>query len=90
MKKRSPHASTDTGSCQLHYQAASYQIEVVGHLDARNAIWFEGLTLTHSYDDAGTPITCITGEIPDQAALHGLLNKIRDLGLPLLSMHYVR
>lgn len=84
-------SQTCTGKCtyQLLYQAAIYQIEVVGHLDAQKATWFEGLTLTHRYDGAGTPITRITGEIQDQAALHGLLHRIQDLGLALLSVNCV-
>lgn len=59
-----------------------YAIRVAGHLDQRWANWFDGLTLTHPGD--GT--TVIDGPVVDQAALHGLLQKIRDLGLPLLSV----
>ncbi len=90
MEERSPPTRKGKCTCQLHYQAATYQIEVVGHLDAQKATWFEGLTLTHRHDDAGTPITRITGEIQDQTALHGLLGRIRDLGLPLLSVRRVQ
>ena len=67
-------------------QAASYRIEVVGHLDSNKATWFEGLTLANEHGEDGTPITIMTGEILDQAMLHGLLTIIRDLGLPLLSV----
>ena len=67
-------------------QQASYQIEVVGHLDVNKATWFEDLTLANEFGEDGTPITIMTGEVQDQAALHGLLTKIRDLGLPLLSV----
>jgi hypothetical protein len=70
-------------------QRASYQIEVVGHLDIKRATWFEGLTLAVGYGEDGTPITSITGEILDQAALHGLLTVIRDLGLPLLAVNRI-
>lgn len=62
-----------------------YEIKIKGHLDERWADWFEGMTFTHESD--GT--TTLTGSLPDQAALHGLLNGIRDLGLPLLSVHSV-
>jgi hypothetical protein len=65
---------------------ASYRIEVAGHLNVRKATWFHGLALTNDYDDDGTPVTIIAGEVADQAMLHGLLSKIRDLGLPLLSV----
>ena len=61
-----------------------YEIRVKGHLDARWAAWFDGLTLTHGSD--GT--TIIDGLVADQAALHGLLQKIRDLGLPLISVNH--
>jgi hypothetical protein len=65
--------------------AGWYEIRVQGHLDARWAAWFDGLTLTHGGD--GT--TVIHGPVADQAALHGLLHKIRDLGLPLISVNHV-
>jgi len=63
-------------------EPSQYVIRVAGHLDGRWAAWFDGLALTHQ--DDGT--TVLTGRVPDQAALHGLLHKIRDLGLPLLSV----
>lgn len=59
-----------------------YELRLQGHLDARWAVWFDGLTLTHETD--GTTSLC--GPIVDQAALHGLLQKIRDLGVPLISI----
>jgi hypothetical protein len=63
-------------------EAGQYEIRVKGHLDARWAAWFDGLTLTHDGD--GT--TLIHGPVVDQAALHGLLQKVRDIGLPLVSV----
>jgi hypothetical protein len=86
MKSDSSRTSICNCIYQLLYQAAIYRIEVVGHLDANKATWFEGLTITHRYDDDGMPITCIAGEVRDQAALHSLLHKTQDLGLPLLSV----
>jgi hypothetical protein len=62
-----------------------YEIRLKGHLDGRWAAWFDGLTVTRGGD--GT--TVIHGPVADQAALHGLLQKTRDLGLPLLSVNYV-
>ncbi len=62
--------------------AEPYEIRVQGRLDARWATWFDGFTLTPGPD--GT--TVITGTVLDQAALHGLLQSLRDLGLPLLSV----
>jgi hypothetical protein len=59
-----------------------YEIRLKGHLDARWAAWFDGLTLTRVSD--GT--TVLGGPVVDQAALHGLLQKVRDLGLPLVSV----
>ncbi|MDX6258557.1 MAG: hypothetical protein QOH84_245 [Kribbellaceae bacterium] len=59
-----------------------YEIRLQGHLDARWAAWFDGLDLTNESD--GT--TVISGPVADQAALHGLLQKVRDTGLPLLSI----
>lgn len=62
-----------------------YEIRVKGLLDARWAVWFDGLTLTHG--SGGT--TIMHGPVADQAALHGFLQKIRDLGLPLISVNPV-
>jgi hypothetical protein len=59
-----------------------YQIRLKGHLDAQWTDWFAGLTI--SLQENGD--TLLTGPVVDQAALHGLLKKIRDLGLPLLSV----
>jgi hypothetical protein len=61
-----------------------YEIRVKGNLDSRWAAWFGGLALTHGSE--GT--TLIHGPVADQAALHGLLQKIRDLGLPLISVNH--
>ncbi len=60
----------------------NYEIRLKGRLDARWAAWFDGLGLTHE----GNGTTVIHGPVVDQAALHGLLNKVRDLGLPLVSV----
>ena len=69
-----------------HYdRPGRYEIRVKGHLDTRWAAWFDGLTLTHGSD--GT--TIIRGPVADQAALYGLLQKTRDLGLPLISVNHV-
>ena len=62
-----------------------YEIRLMGHLDARWAAWFDGLSITRSSD--GT--TLIRGPVADQAALHGLIQKTRDLGLPLISVTFV-
>ena len=59
-----------------------YEIRLKGHLDGKWAAWFEGLTIT--LEDNGD--TLITGLVVDQAALHGLLKKVRDLGMPLVSV----
>ncbi len=66
-------------------QPVVYQIRLAGHLRAQWAEWFEGLTVT--LEPAGT--TLLTGPIVDQAALYGLLKKVRDLGLPLLAVNQV-
>jgi hypothetical protein len=59
-----------------------YAIRVIGYVDARWSEWFDGLTI--SSDQSGE--TMISGEIADQAALHGTLNKIRNLNLELVSL----
>jgi len=62
--------------------SSRYEIRLGGRLDARWADWFDGMTLTHTDDGA----TVLTGTVLDQAALHGMLHKVRDLGLPLLAV----
>jgi hypothetical protein len=63
-----------------------YQIRVRGHLDDSWSEWFEGLNVTHEKDG----ITVLTGPVTDQPSLHGLLAKIRDLGLPLVSVNCIK
>lgn len=60
-----------------------YQIRVNGHLDDTWAEWFEGLTITN-HDDG---VSLLSGRLPDQAALHGILNRISSLGLKLISVN---
>ena len=62
-----------------------YVIRVEGHLEARWATWFDGMSLATESD--GT--TTIHGPVVDQAALHGLLQKLRDVGIPLISLTQV-
>jgi hypothetical protein len=64
------------------HEPGSYEIRLQGHLGTRWAAWFDGLSVTHESD--GT--TVIHGPVVDQAALYGLLQKVRDLGLPLISV----
>ena len=66
-----------------------YEIKVKGHLDEVRSYWFEGLTMTPGLSEDGTPITTFTGHLVDQAALHGVLAKIRDMNLPLISVTQV-
>ena len=67
-------------------QPMVYQIRLKGHLGAQWTDWFEGLTIT--LEDNGD--TLVTGPVVDQAALHGLLKKVRDLGMPLVSVIQVQ
>ena len=66
-----------------HDDPERYEIRITGHLDARWAALFDGLALTREAD--GT--TLLTGLVTDQAALHGLLQRVRDLGVPLVSVN---
>ena len=63
-----------------------YQIRIKGHLGSQWTDWFGGLTITLEEDGD----TLLTGPVVDQAALHGLLKKVRDLGMPLLSVTRVK
>ena len=67
-------------------QPMIYQIRIKGHLGREWTDWFEGLAIT--LEDNGE--TLLTGPVVDQAALHGLLRKVRDLGIPLLSVVCVK
>lgn len=62
-----------------------YKIRVDGHLDEHWSAWFDDLTLTHESDRT----TSLCGFVPDQAALHGLLMKVRDLGIILISVEVI-
>ena len=75
-----PHASTDDPE-----EPGRYEIRLRGRLESRWAAWFDGLSLTHESD--GTSV--LRGPVADQAALHGLLQKVRDLGLPLIAVMQV-
>jgi hypothetical protein len=75
-----PHVSTEE-----YHEPGRYEIRLKGHLDARWASRFAGLSLSHARD--GT--TILAGPVVDQAALYGLLRTVRDLGLPLLSVTHV-
>ena len=70
-------------STEDNYESGLYEIRIKGHLDDRWAAWFGGLTMT--LEDNGD--TLLTGSVVDQAALHGLLRKVRDLGMPLISVN---
>ena len=72
-------------STEDHYEPGLYEIRIKGHLADRWAGWFEDLTITLEEDGH----TLLTGSVVDQAALHGLLRKVRDLGVPLLSVNRV-
>ena len=75
--------SNDINSESDPGQPLVYQIRIKGHLGREWTDWFGGLTLT-ALDNGET---LLTGPVVDQAALHGLLRKVRDLGMPLLSVN---
>jgi hypothetical protein len=72
-------------SSEDRYEPGLYEIRVKGHLDDRWVHWFGGLTIT--LEDNG--VTLLTGPVVDQAALFGLLKKVRDTGMTLLSVNRV-
>jgi hypothetical protein len=66
-------------------QPVVYEIRIKGHLGPQRMVWFDGLTITLEEDGN----TLLTGPVIDQAALHGILKKVRDLGMPLLLVNSV-
>ena len=80
--QRNLKTAHEVGAQHHPNQPLVYQIRIEGHLGRQWTSWFEGLTIT--LEENGD--TALTGPVVDQAALHGLLRKVRDLGLPLLSV----
>ena len=74
--------SNELESKPTPFQPMVYQIRLKGHLGSQWTDWFEGLNITLEEDGD----TLLTGPVIDQAALHGLLKKVRDLGMPLVSV----
>ena len=72
------HTNLETEPCQ----PVVYQVRIKGHLGGQWQDWFGGLAI--SLEDNGE--TLLTGPVADQAALHGLLRRVRDLGMPLVSI----
>jgi hypothetical protein len=71
-------------------QPATYQIKVPGHLDESWSDWAGGMKITVENGDDGPPTTTLTGVVADQAALQSLLRRLYSLGLPLISVNWVR
>jgi hypothetical protein len=84
--KRDRAMSNEINSESDPDQAMIYQIRIEGHLGREWADWFGGMAIT--LEDNGN--TLLTGPVVDQAALHGLLRKVRDVGIPLLSVIRVK
>ena len=82
---RNPDTTTGTPAA-AHDQIQHYEFRVKGRLTPRWSAWFDGLIIE---TDAADGTTAIRGPIVDQAALHGLLQKLRDVGIPLLSLTQV-
>jgi hypothetical protein len=70
---------------QKRNACASYEIKVQGHLDTEWSEWLYGMTITHEQDGA----TTLSGPLPDQTVLHSVLDRIRDMNLPLISVKQI-
>ena len=76
---------TDLEPQAAPFHSMVYQIRIKGHLSSQWSDWFDGLNVELEEDGD----TLLTGPVVDQAALHGLLKKVRDLGMPLLSVNQI-
>jgi hypothetical protein len=81
IQSRCPRDAADATLSEIGDQVR-YQIRIQGHLDSTWSEWFDGLTIVNLADG----VTMLEGDLVDQPALHGVLHKIRDLGLPLLAV----
>lgn len=77
--------SSQPVSTDDHHEPGNYEIRIMGHLDDRWADWFEGMTITLETNGE----TRLTGPVADQSALHGLLKKVRDLGVRLIAVNRI-
>ncbi len=73
----------------MYSEKAKYEISLQGHLDERWAGRFDGMIIKTNLDWQGSPVTVLSGLVADQAALHGILAKIRDIGIPVISVNRV-
>lgn|SRR5512138_535759 len=84
------HPPTESTRPAIWNEGGVYEIKIKGHLDDHWQQWFEGMVLKHVENcESGLECTLITGPIIDQPALHGLLAKIRDLNLTLISIREI-
>jgi len=67
-----------------------YEIKVKGHLDEQWSSWFDGLQIITGFNEEGIAITTFTGTIVDQAALHGVIARVRDIHMPLISINQIK
>lgn len=85
VKQQESDSMTGLESLQFD-QTATYQLKVQGRLDERWAHWFDGMSIVFERSEDGSTVTVLTGAVTDQAALYGLIGRVRDLGLPLISV----
>jgi len=83
------HPKTETSAGLRLDQPAVYRIQLQGRLQASWASWFSNMQIEPVAGPAGQTITHLTGTVTDQPALHGILNHIRDLGIPLISVQLI-
>jgi sporulation-control protein spo0M len=81
MKKRTSHL--------ILSQPAKYQIKIQGKHNGTWSDWMDGLEIVTEHNNDGITLTILSGVVKDQAGLHGMLNRIRDLNIPLISVQYL-